>query len=83
MRGAHRQHFGLGRRRCASAGRQLLADATGLPVEITACPEPVLLGSAMLAAVAAGTHADLQTAMASMSSVAGRNAPTGGHRPPA
>jgi D-ribulokinase len=63
--------------------RQLLADATGLPVEITACPEPVLLGSAMLAAVAAGTHADLQTAMASMSSVAGRNAPTGGHRPPA
>ncbi len=57
--------------------RQLLADATGLPVEITACPEPVLLGSAMLAAVAAGTHADLQTAMASMSSVAGRNAPTG------
>jgi D-ribulokinase len=34
--------------------RQLLADATGLPVEITACPEPVLLGSAMLAAVAAG-----------------------------
>ncbi|MGC3777774.1 FGGY-family carbohydrate kinase, partial [Escherichia coli] len=23
--------------------RQLLADATGLPVEITACPEPVLL----------------------------------------
>ncbi|MBN9357166.1 MAG: FGGY-family carbohydrate kinase [Herbaspirillum huttiense] len=57
--------------------RQLLADATGLPVEITACPEPVLLGSAMLAAVAAGTHADLQSAMAAMSSVAGRNAPTG------
>jgi D-ribulokinase len=57
--------------------RQLLADATGLPVEITACPEPVLLGSAMLAAVAAGTHADLKTAMAAMSSVAGRNAPVG------
>ena len=31
----------------------------------------------MLAAVAAGTHADLQSAMAAMSSVAGRNAPTG------
>lgn len=57
--------------------RQLLADATGLPVEITACPEPVLLGSAMLAAVAAGVHADLQGAMAAMSSVAGRNAPAG------
>ncbi|BEV14087.1 FGGY-family carbohydrate kinase [Herbaspirillum sp. DW155] len=57
--------------------RQLLADATGLPVEVTACPEPVLLGSAMLAAVATGSYADLRTAMTAMSSVAGRNTPTG------
>lgn len=58
--------------------RQLLADATGIPVEVTACPEPVLLGSAMLAAVAAKTYPDLQTAMPAMSSVAGRCEPAGG-----
>ncbi|QNB06243.1 FGGY-family carbohydrate kinase [Herbaspirillum frisingense] len=58
--------------------RQLLADTTGLPVEITACPEPVLLGSAMLAAVAAGTYADLRCAMSAMSSVAGREQAAGG-----
>ena len=58
--------------------RQLLADATGMPVELTASPEPVLLGSAMLAAVAAGLHADLQTAMPAMSSVAGREQAAGG-----
>ncbi|ONN66163.1 FGGY-family carbohydrate kinase [Herbaspirillum sp. VT-16-41] len=58
--------------------RQLLADTTGLPVEITACPEPVLLGSAMLAAVAAGTYADLRRAMSAMSSVAGREQAAGG-----
>lgn len=58
--------------------RQLLADTTGLPVEITACPEPVLLGSAMLAAVAAGTYADLRSAMSAMASVAGREQAAGG-----
>lgn len=58
--------------------RQLLADATGMPVEITASPEPVLLGSAMLAAVAAGLHADLQSAMPAMSSVAGCSLPAQG-----
>ena len=58
--------------------RQLLADATGIPVEVTACPEPVLLGSAMLAAVAAKTYPDLQTAMPAMSSVAGRAEPATG-----
>ena len=50
--------------------RQLLADATGLPVEITDCAEPVLLGSAILAAVAAGAHPDIVTAMPAMSRVA-------------
>jgi D-ribulokinase len=58
--------------------RQILADATGIPVEVTACPEPVLLGSAMLAAVAASTYPDLQTAMPAMSTVAGRSEPAAG-----
>jgi D-ribulokinase len=58
--------------------RQLLADATGIPVEVTECPEPVLLGSAMLAAVAAGAYPDLQAAMPAMSSVAGRSEPATG-----
>ncbi|MBU1312347.1 MAG: FGGY-family carbohydrate kinase [Alphaproteobacteria bacterium] len=58
--------------------RQLLSDATGRPVEVTACPEPVLLGSAMLAAVASRTYPDLQTAMPAMSAVIGRCAPATG-----
>ena len=48
--------------------RQLLADATGLPVVATAAEEPVLLGAAILGAVAGGTHPDLPSAMAAMSS---------------
>ncbi|MBW9088647.1 FGGY-family carbohydrate kinase [Rhizobium wenxiniae] len=59
--------------------RQILADATGIPVEVTACPEPVLLGSAMLAAVAAKTYPDLQAAMPAMSAVAGRCEPATGN----
>lgn len=55
--------------------QQLLADATGLPVEITECEEPVLLGSAMLGAVASGAFSDLQTAMPAMSRVATRCSP--------
>ena len=58
--------------------RQLLADATGYPVEITACPEPVLLGSAMLGAVAAGSYANLQAAMPAMSRVETRCHPVEG-----
>ncbi|MFC3569960.1 FGGY-family carbohydrate kinase [Paracoccus simplex] len=55
--------------------RQVLADATGLPVEVTECPEPVLLGSAMLGAVAAGLFPDLHSAMPAMSRIAARCAP--------
>ena len=55
--------------------RQILADATGIPVEVTACSEPVLLGAAMLAAVAAKLYPDLQAAMPAMSTVAGRSEP--------
>ncbi|WP_019997603.1 FGGY-family carbohydrate kinase [Aureimonas ureilytica] len=49
--------------------RQILADATGLSVEMVDCAEPVLLGSAMLGAVAAGLHADLAAAMPAMARV--------------
>ena len=47
--------------------RQVLADTTGLVVAASTSPEPVLLGSAMLGAVAAGTFPDLATAMEAMS----------------
>jgi D-ribulokinase len=47
--------------------RQLFADATGLPVAASQSPEPVLLGAAMLGAVASGHYPDLSTAMPAMS----------------
>ncbi|WP_245486727.1 FGGY-family carbohydrate kinase, partial [Mesorhizobium sp. M7A.F.Ca.MR.176.00.0.0] len=47
--------------------RQLLADTTGMVVVASTSPEPVLLGSAMLGAVAAGAYKDLTGAMAGMS----------------
>ncbi|EPY7323239.1 FGGY-family carbohydrate kinase [Klebsiella quasipneumoniae] len=43
--------------------RQLLADACGVSVVSTACSEPVLLGSAILGAVAGGIAASLPEAM--------------------
>ncbi len=60
--------------------RQLLADAAGRPVEITECAEPVLLGSAMLGAVAAGVYPDLRTAMPAMSRIATSCAPDAASR---
>jgi len=47
--------------------RQTLADATGLVVAASGSPEPVLLGSAILAATAAGRYAALTDAMEAMS----------------
>ena len=47
--------------------RQLLADGTGLPVLASEAAEPVLLGAAILGAVAAGAHPDMPAAMAAMS----------------
>lgn len=47
--------------------RQLLADGTGKPVLASEAAEPVLLGSAILGAVASGTFADMAQAMAAMS----------------
>lgn len=49
--------------------RQLLADATAKPVLVTEAQEPVLLGAAMLGAVAGGLYGDLQAAMARMSRI--------------
>lgn len=50
--------------------RQLLADAAGRPVVTVTAPEPVLLGAAILGAVAGGAHPDLPAAMAAMSAPA-------------
>jgi D-ribulokinase len=58
--------------------RQLLADATGKPVLAIDAEEPVLLGAAMLAGVAAGAFADVGTAMAGMSRVGQAFTPNGG-----
>jgi D-ribulokinase len=49
--------------------RQVLADATGLAVAASTSPEPVLLGSAILAATAAGRYADVARAMEAMSEI--------------
>lgn len=59
---------GAGRSRLV---RQILADATGLPVALPSTEKPVLLGSAMLGAVAGGHMPDLETAMQTMSSISG------------
>lgn len=58
--------------------RQILADATGLTVVTTEAEEPVLLGSAILGAVAGGHYADVPQAMAAMSRAKGAFAPAGG-----
>jgi len=57
--------------------RQIIADVCSKTVEAPETPEPVLLGSAMIGAVAAGRQT-LVSAMASMSAVALRVAPAGG-----
>ena len=47
--------------------RQILADSAGVPVIATEAAEPVLLGSAIIAAVAAGIFGTVPQAMAAMS----------------
>jgi hypothetical protein len=54
--------------------RQLLADATGVAVAASRSAEPVLLGAAILGAVAAGGYPNLATAMPAMSPT-GRSLP--------
>ncbi|MCC8537871.1 FGGY-family carbohydrate kinase [Xanthomonas axonopodis pv. poinsettiicola] len=56
--------------------RQLMADACGIRMDVAATAEPVLLGSAMLAAVASGAYPDLPAAMAAMSAPGAGTAPT-------
>jgi D-ribulokinase len=56
--------------------RQIMADTTGLSVALPRSPEPVLLGAAMLGAVAAGAHATLRDAMANMTRLGAMTAPT-------
>jgi D-ribulokinase len=47
--------------------RQIMADTTGLTVALPSTTEPVLLGAAMLGAVAAGAFSSLREAMETMS----------------
>ncbi|MVA96050.1 ribulokinase [Nitratireductor sp. CAU 1489] len=58
--------------------RQLLADTTGLNVAAPGTEEPVLLGSAMIGAVAAGRWPDIPAAMSSMSLMGDVYAPARG-----
>jgi D-ribulokinase len=58
--------------------RQILADATGIPVVATRAEEPVLLGSAILGAMAAGLFDDMPKAMRQMSHVDRSFDPAGG-----
>lgn len=59
-------------------GLTLHADATGGQVLVPDQPEPVLLGGAMMGAVAAGSQPDLRAAMAAMSGEGTTVAPRGG-----
>ncbi|WP_024508901.1 FGGY-family carbohydrate kinase [Bradyrhizobium sp. ARR65] len=56
--------------------RQIMADTTGLTVALPQTPEPVLLGAAMLGAVAAGAYASLGQTMAAMSALGRLTEPT-------
>ena len=54
---------------------QMIADVTGLPVEVADSPEVGALGCAICAAVAVGRHPGFAAAMAAMTRVATRHAP--------
>lgn len=58
--------------------KQLLADAAGVHILSVTCPEPVLLGAAMLGGVASGHYGSLQDCMKAMSHIGKRFAPAGG-----
>lgn len=58
--------------------RQLLADASGKPVVAPRADEPVLLGSAILGAVASQAFSDMATAMTALSGVSRTYEPAGG-----
>jgi len=56
--------------------RQIMADTTGLTVALPQTREPVLLGAAMLGAVAGGAYASIGETMAKMSALGRLNEPT-------
>lgn len=58
--------------------RQILADATGLPLGTSGVAEPVLLGSAILGAVAAGLVPDVRAGMRQLSTPGPSHVPAGG-----
>jgi len=58
--------------------RRLLADATGKPLLATRAEEPVLLGAAILGAVAGGAFPDVASAMAALSATDRTYQPAGG-----
>ncbi|CAN7631581.1 FGGY-family carbohydrate kinase [Neorhizobium sp. LjRoot104] len=62
----------------SSLVRQILADTTNLPVTVAETEEPVLLGTAMLGATAAGRYGSLQEAMEAMSRLSTLYRPAGG-----
>lgn len=49
--------------------RQVLADTSGLPLVVTEADEPVLLGAAILGAMASGRHTTMQDAMKAMTNI--------------
>jgi D-ribulokinase len=60
----------------SSLVRQIMADTTGLTVAVPETQEPVLLGAAMLGAVAGNGYASIGEAMASMSAIGCLSQPT-------
>jgi D-ribulokinase len=56
--------------------RQIMADTTGVTVALPQTQEPVLLGAAMLGAVASGTYGSIGETMASMSALGRLSEPT-------
>jgi D-ribulokinase len=56
--------------------RQIMADTTGLAVALPRTQEPVLLGAAMLGAVAGGAFESIRDAMISMSAIGRLSEPT-------
>jgi D-ribulokinase len=60
----------------SSLVRQIMADTTGLSVALPETQEPVLLGAAMLGAVAGNAYGSIGEAMASMSAIGWLSEPT-------
>ncbi|SKA23997.1 FGGY-family carbohydrate kinase [Consotaella salsifontis] len=58
--------------------RQILADATGLAVALPQTSEPVLLGGAIVGAVAAGAYPSIEAAAGAMSRIKETISPAGG-----